>query len=186
MAKRKTLKRAFEDYQTQEKKRTRQKAHEKRLEEQDKPKAKKLKKAQARSRRINQPFKDGETVLFVGEGNFSFALAFARRFPASAKVSVATSYDKREDAIKKYSDLEGILDQVRQHHRFPAFVLTDEVTQLEEAGMIILFGVDAQVLGQCKDLKKYAKTESDRFHKIVFNFPHVGRSRTCQILFFFF
>ena len=112
MAKRKTLKRAFDDFQAQEKQKQRRQAHEKRLAEQDKPKAKKSKKnGQTRSRQIYQPFRDGESVLFVGEGNFSFALAFAKRFPTSAKLSIATSYDKREEALKKYADLEEILRQ---------------------------------------------------------------------------
>ena len=40
--------------------------------------------------------------------------------------------------------------------------------------MTTLFNVDAQMLEKCKDLKPRAKADSTRFHKVVFNFPHVG------------
>ena len=177
MKKRKDLKRAFGEFQAQEKQKQRREAHEKRLaEHQDRPKAAKKAKKNGKSsanKRIYQPFADGESVLFVGEGNFSFALAFANRFPASAKLSVATSYDRREDALKKYADLEGIIKQVSINVSGHSTRLTI-YPQLEEAEMTVLFGVDAQVLEKCKDLKKHQKTEAARFHKIVFNFPHVG------------
>ena len=67
---------------------------------------------QARQRHAIQPYRDGEAVLLVGEGNFSFARAYAKRFPRSAKVSVATSYDSEKEAKEKYSDLEPILADV--------------------------------------------------------------------------
>jgi 25S rRNA (uracil2634-N3)-methyltransferase len=67
---------------------------------------------QARQRQAIQPYRDGEAVLLVGEGNFSFARAYAKRFPRSAKVSVATSYDSEKEAKEKYSDLEAILADV--------------------------------------------------------------------------
>ena len=67
---------------------------------------------QARQRQAIQPYRDGEAVLLVGEGNFSFARAYAKRFPRSAKLSVATSYDSEKEAKEKYSDLEAILVDV--------------------------------------------------------------------------
>lgn len=67
---------------------------------------------QARQRQAIQPYRDGEATLLVGEGNFSFARAYAKRFPRSAKLSIATSYDSEKEAKEKYSDLEAILADV--------------------------------------------------------------------------
>ena len=63
-------------------------------------------------RAVYNPYRDGESVLFVGEANFSFAKSWAARYPNSAKVSIATSYDSEDDAGKKYSDLQENVDAV--------------------------------------------------------------------------
>jgi hypothetical protein len=43
--------------------------------------------------------------------------------------------------------------------------------------MTVLFDVDAQKLEKTKVLKKRSESDSSRFDKVVFNFPHVG---TCE------
>lgn len=100
-------------------------------------------------------------ILLVGEGDFSFSLCLARAF-GSARNMVATSLDKLEDIMRKYSN--GI----------------ENVRELEERGCIVLYGVDATMMSQHFFLK------TQRFDRIVYNFPHVGflyrEASYCQIL----
>ncbi|KAF3451911.1 hypothetical protein FNV43_RR08007 [Rhamnella rubrinervis] len=99
-------------------------------------------------------------ILLVGEGDFSFSLSLARRF-GSARNMVATSLDTQEDIATKYSN--GIKN----------------VRELELRGCIVLFGVDA------KQMSQHYFLSTQRFQRIVYNFPHVGfryrEGSYCQI-----
>lgn len=148
------------------------------------------------SRLVYQPYRNDESVLLVGEGDFSFARTWASRFPQSARMSVATSYDSQEEAERKYPDTQENVEEVRvwprprsessteKHRRLmtrisrfdPSASAPPPPTQLRKAGVTVLFNVDAQKLQATKELKKRAEKESTRFDKVVFNFPHVGES----------
>lgn len=65
------------------------------------------------SRKQYNPYRNGERVLFVGEGDLSFAVAWAERYPASAKRSIATCFDSLETAKAKYIKLEQNVEAVR-------------------------------------------------------------------------
>ncbi|WJX27378.1 25S rRNA (uracil(2634)-N(3))-methyltransferase [Trifolium repens] len=99
-------------------------------------------------------------ILFVGEGDFSFSLSLAKAF-GSAHNLVATSLDSQEKIEKKYSN--GI----------------SNARELEERGCIVLYDVDVKVMSQHFFLK------TQRFDRIVYNFPHVGflypENSYCQI-----
>lgn len=111
-----SLKKSLTKHLTSEQERTQRAAYEQRQRELEKqrahPKAaSKSALAKQKERASYQPYHNGQRVLLVGEGNFSLAAAFAKRFPASAKVSIATAYDTEEEAKRKYSD---VADNVKQ------------------------------------------------------------------------
>ena len=100
------------------------------------------------------PFRTTDTILLVGEGNFSFAAALFKH-PAlehlpSSNIT-ATAYDTEEDCINKYPDAK------------------ENIDFLKERGAQVLFGVDATALEKCKSLK------GKRFDRVVWNFPHAGK-----------
>ncbi|XP_059663761.1 uncharacterized protein At4g26485-like [Cornus florida] len=105
-------------------------------------------------------YSSSHRILLVGEGDFSFSLCLARAF-ASAHNMVATSLDTHQDLATKYSNG------------------TENVRLLEEMGCIVLSGVDAKQMSQHHFLK------TQRFDRIVYNFPHVGfifpEGNGCQI-----
>ncbi|KAK2587583.1 hypothetical protein KPH14_003711 [Odynerus spinipes] len=89
-------------------------------------------------------FVENESVLLVGEGNFSFAVALCQ---LNLKIKLtATCYepDISHEAGKKNIDY------------------------LEKHGIRVLLGIDATKLVENPILKK------ELFDKIIFNFPHVG------------
>jgi 25S rRNA (uracil2634-N3)-methyltransferase len=103
--------------------------------------------------RSTVPFKTTDTILLIGEGNFSFASALFKH-PAlehlpAANVT-ATAYDTEEECIGKYPDAK------------------EHIEGLKKAGAELLFGVDATALEKCKSLR------GRRFDRIVWNFPHAG------------
>ncbi|XP_057962442.1 heavy metal-associated isoprenylated plant protein 41-like [Malania oleifera] len=94
-------------------------------------------------------YSSSHRILLVGEGDFSFALSLATAF-GSARNLVATSLDSLESVEKKY---EGGIRNVRK---------------IEEKGGVVLFGVDA------KQMSQHFFLRTQRFDRIVYNFPHVG------------
>ncbi|CAB4305967.1 unnamed protein product [Prunus armeniaca] len=99
-------------------------------------------------------------ILLVGEGDFSFSLSLATHF-GSARNMVATSLDSQEEIDSKYSNAIG------------------NVRELEERGCIVIYGVDA------KQMSQHFFLSTQRFDRIVYNFPHVGflfrEDSYCQI-----
>ncbi|XP_042479029.1 uncharacterized protein At4g26485-like [Macadamia integrifolia] len=105
-------------------------------------------------------YSSSHRILLVGEGDFSFSLCLARAF-GSATNMVATSLDTQDDLASKYSYGIG------------------NVRELEERGCLVLHGVDATKMSQHYFLR------TQRFDRIVYNFPHVGflyrEASYCQI-----
>ena len=109
----------------------------------------------ANPRRFTIPFRGSDSILLIGEGNFSFAVALLQHPPTplehhpSANI-VATAYDTEEECYSKYPDAE------------------QNVRVLREKGAQVLFSVDATKLERASALKGRA------FDRIVWNFPHAG------------
>lgn len=99
-------------------------------------------------------------ILLVGEGDFSFSLCLATHF-GSARNMVATSLDSQDKLCSKYSNAIA------------------NVRELEERGCLVLYGVDA------KNMSQHFFLSTQRFDRIVYNFPHVGflfrEESYCQI-----
>ncbi|KDQ15647.1 hypothetical protein BOTBODRAFT_130917 [Botryobasidium botryosum FD-172 SS1] len=114
-------------------------------------------------KRDTVPYADGDKILLLGEGNFSFALSLLLPSPSTSRAHLtlafnitATAYDSRSQCFEKYPDAES------------------NVKQLEALGVAVLFGVDARKLEKCKELK------GKKFDRVVWNFPHAGAGITDQ------
>ncbi|WVF67280.1 hypothetical protein IAT40_002029 [Kwoniella sp. CBS 6097] len=104
------------------------------------------------------PFDRTDTILLLGEGNFSFShslLLPPHNIPPYQ--ILATAYDSQEITYRKYPDAQRFVDTLR------------------EKGARVEFGVDAGLLEKCKAVGKGRK-----WSKVVFNFPHVGAGITDQ------
>eukprot|EP00842_Homolaphlyctis_polyrhiza_P001934 jgi/Hompol1/2741/HPOL_000630-RA len=110
--------------------------------------AKQPKKIDIRSRKGFE-FEADDTVLLVGEGNFSFASSLMDATSGQITL-VATAFDTEQTLLEKYPDSK------------------EHLQSLEDWEVQVLFGVDATALDRTKSLRR------KRFTKIIFNFPHVG------------
>ena len=111
-------------------------------------------------RRVTIPFRPTDTILLVGEGNFSFARALVYGAPSDLeflppKNVTATAYDTEDACYDKYPDAIEI------------------VALLRDKGVEVLFGVDATRLERVKAL------HGRRWDHVVWNFPHAGQSGKC-------
>jgi 25S rRNA (uracil2634-N3)-methyltransferase len=102
------------------------------------------------------PFRSTDSILLIGEGNFSFARAMLFDAPAqlesfSPAQLTATAYDSEQECFTKYPGAEEI------------------VKGLKEKGVQVLFGVDGG------KLEKTAALKGRRWDRILWNFPHVGK-----------
>ena len=127
-------------------------------------------KKERRRKNAFVPYHVEDTILLIGEGNFSFARALVRRFEGVATRLIATSYDTKEQVITKYPEFPTVLEE------------------LETAGVSVVYGVDCTALESNTDLRVAIETmqqscakTSDAintglsvFDKIVFNFPHTA------------
>lgn len=125
-----------------------------------KPKSKGKGKA-AQERQATIPFSPSDTILLIGEGNFSFAHALVASPPPGLEFLppgnvTATGYDSEEDCYEKYPECREIVAILRQK------------------GVEVLFSVDAMKLEKCAALK------GRKFDRIVWNFPHAGKGITDQ------
>ncbi len=103
------------------------------------------------------PFQPTDTILLIGEGNFSFAHALIVHPPPTSGLEhlppgnvTATAYDTEQECHDKYPDAK------------------ENVKALKERGVEVLFGVDAT------RLEKVAALKGRNWDRIVFNFPHAG------------
>ncbi|KAI3732182.1 hypothetical protein L1987_63381 [Smallanthus sonchifolius] len=105
-------------------------------------------------------YSSAHKILLVGEGDLSFSLCLARAFK-SARNIVATNVDTQDELVKKYSNA------------------IENMRELQDRGAVVLCGVDATTMGQ------HFFLTTQRFHRIVYNFPHVGfqfpEGNRCQI-----
>ncbi|KAK0466329.1 uncharacterized protein EV420DRAFT_1261678 [Desarmillaria tabescens] len=107
------------------------------------------------------PFSATDTILLIGEGNFSFARALIQDAPLPLTHIppgniTATAYDSEEECYSKYLDAQEI------------------VALLRERGVEVHFGVDAS------KLDKIALLKGRRWDRICWNFPHAGKGITDQ------
>ncbi|WVN90876.1 uncharacterized protein L203_106119 [Cryptococcus depauperatus CBS 7841] len=104
------------------------------------------------------PFDKQDTILLLGEANFSFSLSLlSSPHNHPPHLIFATAFDTEEITRSKYPDAEG------------------HVKELRDKGVMVEFGVDAGALERCKALAK-----GRRWSKVIFNFPHVGAGITDQ------
>ncbi|CAO3570219.1 unnamed protein product [Mortierella alpina] len=96
------------------------------------------------------PYYDYDSILLVGEANFSFAKSLALEILNRGDTITATTLDSFTNMMEKYEDGQ------------------QNVKDLEDAGATVLFEIDATKLAKIKSFK------GKRFSKIVFNFPHAG------------
>eukprot|EP00041_Stephanoeca_diplocostata_P012970 m.220582 g.220582 ORF g.220582 m.220582 type:complete len:291 (-) comp19167_c2_seq8:2214-3086(-) len=97
------------------------------------------------------PYKEGQRILLVGEGNFSFAASLCTMCDGNGSGIVATGYDSRDVAHAKYDDAQANIETV------------------EGSGGSVFFGIDAEFLDKYKEL-----TSDGPYDVLVFNFPHCG------------
>ncbi|KAM7509073.1 hypothetical protein LguiA_019526 [Lonicera macranthoides] len=114
----------------------------------------------AKRERWMEHYSSCQRILLVGEGDFSFSLCLAKAF-GSARNMIATTIDTQRDLVNKYGN--GI----------------ENMREIEERGGLVLCGIDAKTMSQHFFLK------TQRFDRIVYNFPHVGfifpEGNGCQI-----
>lgn len=115
------------------------------------------------------PFDKDDSVLLVGEGDFSFALSIVEEALIDPENLIATSFDTREQLLEKYPDIE------------------DTLLKLVEYGVHIKHGIDATKLAvdlklinpvkaaRRKPLKTSLTSKRVPLNYIMFNFPHTGR-----------
>ncbi|KAN0064700.1 hypothetical protein ACQY0O_002330 [Thecaphora frezii] len=122
-------------------------------------------------KRIVEPFSRDDTILIVGEANFSFTLSLLlppRNHPPS--LILATAYDSEADCYKKYPDAQANVESIRA------------ITARHDA---VVFGVDAGQLDKVKQVTGKSKPSRSadplqpppstrRWSKVWFGFPHVG------------
>ncbi|KAI8821311.1 uncharacterized protein EV422DRAFT_495952, partial [Fimicolochytrium jonesii] len=108
------------------------------------------------SRNTLQHYTKHHRILLIGEGDFTFARALGAALGSSANI-VATSFDSLRVATEKYSHLPHTLKE------------------LADARARVLHNVDATRLSSNKALKKEIE-DRGAFHRIVFQFPHIGGS----------
>lgn len=105
-------------------------------------------------RRPTIPFKSTDSILLIGEGNFSFACALIQSPALELDIPptniTATAYDSEQECYQKYPEAKLI------------------VSNLRSSGMEVLFSVD----GTC--LEKHSSLKGRRWDRVVWNFPHAG------------
>ncbi|WVR09598.1 hypothetical protein IAU60_006670 [Kwoniella sp. DSM 27419] len=118
----------------------------------------KTKTPNGQQRKPTIPFDKLDTVLLLGEGNFSYAASLILP-PHSlhGHQILATAFDTEQVTFEKYPDAKS------------------HVEALRAKGARVEFGVDAGALEKCKTVGK-----GRRWSRVVFNFPHVGAGITDQ------
>lgn len=98
-------------------------------------------------------YSSNEPILLVGEGNFSFARALCRNMQEGKNV-FATAFDNEATINTKYPDAAECREEIEEKFGGTTFV-----------------GVDARKLHKVREFHHM-------FHKIVWNFPHIGSGET--------
>ncbi|GEQ67825.1 hypothetical protein JCM33374_g1491 [Metschnikowia sp. JCM 33374] len=110
------------------------------------------------------PFKPSETLLLVGEGDFSFARSLVEQGLVLPEDLIATGFDSEAEMQTKYPNA------------------TENIEYLKESGVSVLHEIDATNLVHCFKVKASSKNQKanifengKRLNYIMFNFPHNGR-----------
>lgn len=108
------------------------------------------------------PFEKSDTLLLVGEGDFTFARSLVTLNYIAAENLIATSFDTHQELLEKYPDVEEVLKD------------------LKEEGVKVMHGIDCTKLAGSLNLNRKNKTTPlfsppRRLNYIMFNFPHTGR-----------
>ncbi|XP_074529238.1 ferredoxin-fold anticodon-binding domain-containing protein 1 [Halichoeres trimaculatus] len=90
------------------------------------------------------------TMLFVGEGNFSFSASVSQLYSGTETSVTATCLQRQEEALRH----EGAVTNIQI---------------IKDTGGTVIFDVDCTKLGDC------AALQGRVFDRVVFNFPHRGR-----------
>lgn len=122
----------------------------------------KKRQQQAQQKKSFLPFTSSESVLLVGEGDFTFACSIIKNEYVQPENLIATSFDSEEELLAKYPDVKVSLDY------------------LNDSGVKILHDIDATNLISTLKLdtkKKNVKLfdQQKNLNHIMFNFPHTGR-----------
>lgn len=146
------------------------------------------------SEKWKKHYSSKQRILLVGEGDFSFSLCLATAF-GSAHNLVATSLDSqgqnKSNIFYSFSSLASWKKKKDQNLEMPIWFFLAEnlakkysnglsnVRELEAKGCLVLHSVDA------KDMCQHFFLKTQRFDRIVYNFPHVGflypENSYCQI-----
>ena len=93
--------------------RSQQRAYENKKEAEREHKSKKSPTNLPAPRRAIYPFLRDDTILLVGEGNFSFTLALlSAPHHHPPHLILATSYDTEDEVYQKYPDARGIVERI--------------------------------------------------------------------------
>ncbi|KAI4989896.1 hypothetical protein ZWY2020_038259 [Hordeum vulgare] len=102
-------------------------------------------------------YSSAQSILVVGDGDFSFSLALATAFGSGENI-VATSLDSYGALTRKYIKAQS------------------NVVELKNMGAKVLHGINA------KTMKGHTYLKMRLFDRIVFNFPHAGFSgKECEM-----
>lgn len=102
------------------------------------------------------PFNKDETLLLVGEGDFSYALSIVKNGYVEPPNLIATSYDSEQQLRQKYPTAES------------------NIQQLKDMQVKVLHEIDATDLVHTLKAQKH-RLLAARLNHIMFNFPHTGR-----------
>lgn len=92
-------------------------------------------------------------VLMVGDGNFSFSLSYCQSSSAQRREEIlCTCFEGREAVEARYSDAAAAIKCLE-----------------EEKGVLVHYNIDATKLDSYELVLQMSP-----FHRVVFNFPHVG------------
>ncbi|KAJ1662225.1 hypothetical protein IW140_006097 [Coemansia sp. RSA 1813] len=116
--------------------------------------------AKLAKRRSQFPYTFRDSILLIGEGNFSYAHSIAQTLGTATNI-VATAYDSEETVKTKYSE------DAETH-----------ISGFKALGGVVLYSVDAT---QMDKSTKGSALAGKKFTHIVFNFPHVGAGIKDQV-----
>ncbi|KAF7732751.1 hypothetical protein EC973_000023 [Apophysomyces ossiformis] len=106
---------------------------------------------QQRHRQQSQALYSTDTILLIGEGNFSFARSLVENhLTEGAEQLTATCYDSEDVLYEKYEEARENIEIIRS------------------LGGTVLFGIDGTQLSKHKQFK------NQTYSRIIFNFPHAG------------
>lgn len=97
--------------------------------------------------------------LIIGDGNFTFSLAFCNKHSSEDWTVVATSFEKKDEVIKRYDGASHVIEMLSNIGR--------GATECK-VHCDVMHEVDGTTLHQIPLLNK------DYFQRIIFNFPHCG------------